>query len=79
MSVDLSQKPIQQYLENIAYKKYEYANFECAEIFLRLCQKDLYLKGRFVKGGLLRHVGQLEEGLKVLINLERTFCTQVNK
>jgi hypothetical protein len=57
MSVDLSQKSIQQCLENIAYTKYEGASFECAEIILSLCQKDLCFKGRLVKGGLLRHVG----------------------
>jgi hypothetical protein len=79
MSVDLSQKPVQEYLQNIAYDHYQDANFECVEIFLSLCQKDFNLKGRLVKGALCRHVGQLEEGLNLMIDLEKTLSTEVNK
>jgi hypothetical protein len=79
MSVDLSQKAIQQYLEYIAYEKYKSVNYECAEIILSLCLNDLYLKGRLVKGALFRRFGQFEEGLKVLMDIEKTLSTQVNK
>jgi hypothetical protein len=75
MSVDLSQKHIQEYLENIAYEYYQRMNFEYAELFLTLCQKDLYLKGRLVKSALFRHDSQLEEGLKMLIELEKTLSS----
>jgi hypothetical protein len=75
MSVDLSQKRIQKLLEKIAYEQYDCKNYECAKITLSLCQKDLSLKGMFVRGNLLIHVGQLEEALKVLVDIEETLST----